>query len=161
MNHRFMPAREEAKPIKILHDLNVLSSEDIGFKYKGKVYKLGKLTVAAWMQLIPAYAKVQELQNKLLKGEEVDVSSVIEGYFEITSTLIPELTYAEIRAMEYGELNAILNLIKRKFEGDPTLGEEAQKKNPQTPIVKKSLLSRCFHSLRSYVNTMDGATKKS
>lgn len=158
--HKFMPAREEAKPIQVIHDLDVLSSQDIGFKYKDKIYKLGTLTVAAWMKLIPAYAKVTELQKKLAQGESVEILDVIDGYYEITSALIPDLKYAEIRAMEFGELNAILGLIRRKFEGDPTLAQEAQKKNPQIPRVKPSYFKSFLKLLLSPISTIF-RTKKS
>lgn len=160
MNHKFMPARDDARPVKIIHDLNVLSSEGIAFKYKEKVYKLGKLTVGAWMKLIPAYAKVTELQAKLMKGEEVSPDDVIEGYFEITSALIPDLSYPDIRAMEFAELNKILDLIRRKFEGDPTLAEDAQKKNPQF-TERKSLSSKFSPRLLSFANTLVGRFRKS
>lgn len=157
---KFMPAREEAKPIRIIHDLNIIDSERIGVKWKDKTYSIEDLKVGQGMKISLAYSKLIDLEMKLSAGEIVEPTTLANAYYDVLSVVISDITPSEIMEMGQNRINMILSLISRKITADPTLAEEIGKKKLQDLPKKRSIFS-FFQKLLSSANSINGHTQKS
>lgn len=158
---KFMPAREEAKPVRIIHDLDIIDSEKVGVKFNGKTYSIEDLKVGQGMKISLAYSKLIELEMKVSQGEQVEDVALAKAYYDLLSIVIPDITPSEILEMGQNRINMILNLISRKITADPTLAEEIQKKKLQDQQNQKKSIFTSFRKLLSYVTSTSGLTTKS
>lgn len=157
---KFMPAREEAQYARIIHDLDAIDADPVGFKWKNRNYVITNLKVGQGMRISLAYSKLVDLEMKISEGKEVSSVDLARAYYDVLSEVIPDITPSEILEMGQNRINMVLNLIARKLSGDPSLVEEIQKKKLQEQNEKKSV-SNLFQKLRGFVLGTNGVTKTS
>lgn len=155
----------DQKPVQIIHDLDLIDSQNIGIKWNGKTYIIGDLKVGQAMQISLAYSKLVQLELKLAENQEVDRIELARAYYDVLSIVIEDITPSEILEMGQEKVNLILNVIARKLTGDPTLKEDLSKKKLQNPQKQaqnnKSSLLSFFRKFRLFATSSDGPTKKS
>lgn len=124
---KLRPARTQAeaqKPVSVIADLDAFTEESVGFKFQGMIYVLKPVTAEEMMNM--ELARIKLVTMLQAKGEGLFLSSdeVYERYFELINPIVPDLPYAELRAMSVMALNSLLSLVMRQLSGDPTLYEK-------------------------------------
>lgn len=124
------PARTQAEaPISVIADLDALTEEKVGFKFKGKIYVLNPVTAEEMMQMELARVKLLTMLNYKAEGLILENDEVYERYYELIHPIVPELPYAELRVMSVMVLNSLMTLVMRQLTGDPTLYEKKKRLN--------------------------------
>jgi hypothetical protein len=149
------------RPVQIIHDLDLIQSEKIGVKFKGKTYVIEDLKVGQGMKISLAYSKVVDLELKLANGQQVERTELAQAYYDIISIVIDNITVSDILDMTQDAINALLSLISRKLTGDPSLTEEISKKKLLNQPIEARLKSSFFRKLFSFVSSLSGPTTKS
>lgn len=134
---KLRPARSQAeaeKPISVIADLDALTEEKVGFKFHGKVYVLRPVTAEEMMNMELARIKLVTMLQAKGDGLLLNSDEVYERYFELINPIVPDLPYAELRAMSVMVLNSLLSLVMRQLTGDPTLYEKKKMNHPMGGI---------------------------
>lgn len=144
---KMMPARDASKPLKIIHDLDIVDSENFGIKWKGIEYPIHSLTVGQGMQMTLAYQKLVDVEMRLSQGERIEPLEVAQTYSNLFSIVMPGISAQDVLEMGQNRVNTVLSLISRILSGDPSLLDTVKKK----PISLK-LRSNGSQKLRSFLD---------
>lgn len=128
-----MPSRSQAQdPVRIISDFDSLLTEQVGFKFQGKIHKLTQVDVRNFITVTLAYQKLIQMMSERSEGSELTDQDVYQKYFDLIHPIVPTISFAEMRGMTLVMLNNLVNLVIRQIAGDPTLYEKKsdEKKNP-------------------------------
>jgi hypothetical protein len=127
---RLRPTRTEAQEsVKIISDFDSLLTEQVGFKFRGKIHVLNPVDVKNFMQITIAYRNLLQMIEARSEGSSLTDDEVYQKYYDLIHPIVPSITYAEMRAMTLVMLNNLINLVFRQLSGDPSLYEKDEKKN--------------------------------
>lgn len=130
MMFKLRPARTEHEPqVKIISDFDSILSEQVGFKFHGKVHVLRPVDVKNFMKMTLAYQNLLKMIQDRSEGTPLTSDEVFEKYFELISPIVPSIRYPDIRSMTLVMLNNLVNLVFRQLSGDPSLADSTEKKN--------------------------------
>lgn len=116
--HKFMPAREEAKPAKLIADLDLLVSQKIGFRYLGRDHVIEPMTTANFIAVVKALHQI-EVVAKLKEGDEgYDKDGVYLAYYEFVSSLCSSVSLEDIKEAKLPQLHALMALLIKHIKGE-------------------------------------------
>lgn len=131
---RLRPARTQAlDSVKILSDFDSMVTEEVGFKFMGKIHILKPVSVENFMRITIAYRKLIDMLQKRSQGEALTDKEVFQRYYDLIHPIVPTIQIDQIESMTLVMLNNLVNLVLRQISGDPTLYDSDQKKNPLIP----------------------------
>ena len=130
---KIMPARTAREEPSIVVDLDDLVSKPVGFRFRGRVYRVEPVSAERFMTLSQELATVGALIGKASRGEEVHEAEIYAGYQKVISALCPEFTTDILREMSLPQIHGLLNLIIKHVTGQPMTAESGEKKKMTLP----------------------------
>lgn len=116
--HKIMPTRD-ARDQSLVVDLDDLIAKSVGFKFRGKQYKVKPVSTEKFMELSEKLADAGRLVTLAQAGEQIAEAQVYKAYQEFISVLVPNFTVDIFTEMELPQVHALLNLIIKHATGQP------------------------------------------
>lgn len=136
MLHKLKPARMNAKPAKVIADLDDLIAEPVAFRFQGKTWVLKPVDTETFMRVARALEDIQELLSGHSGGEPKNKEEIYDAYLVFIQPLCEGIGMTEIRSMTLPQLHALMSLIIRHITGQTTQesvsGSEEEKKKTLT-----------------------------
>ena len=147
-----MPTRTQSQPVKIIADLDDLTSQRVGFKFNGKQFIIEPMTTENFIALAVALNEMDVfLKSKSGENEKHELDEVYEKYYELTKALCHNIKFEHIKSMTVAQLHALMHLIIRHVTGqtqeDMTksiIPEDEKKKIQSSSNSVSSQLFRLF-----------------
>lgn len=125
---KIMPARS-AKDMSLILDLDDLITKPVGFRFRGKIYRVEPVSAETFMELSQALSEAGSLLEAAKVGGIMAMDEVYEAYQKFVSVLVPTFTVSILKEMQLPQVHALINLIIKHATGQPMdLNGELEKK---------------------------------
>lgn len=104
----FKPTRDSVdKGVEVVTDLDALVSEDIAFRFQGKLWTIRPLSAGeafvAWQNM----SKFETLKKK----ESITFTEVLDFYYDLFKSVCPDIKREDVENMTQPQCAALLQLI--------------------------------------------------
>ena len=131
---KLWPSRTKAmKEIEPVTDLDVIVSEPVPFRYKGKIHYLKPMQLDEFLKFTNAQAHLMDAIRK----EDVKLSAkeLADRYFAVISAVCESITIDDIMNMEQAQVAALYQLVIDLVTGQVNQGE-GKKKRLKVPLYE-------------------------
>ena len=128
---KIRPTRAD-KDMSMIVDLDDLVTRPVGFRFRGKIYRVEPVSAKTFMELSDSLAEAGRLMDLAQAGSSIEESQIYEAYQQFVSVLCPSFTIDILKDMQLPQVHALINLIIKHATGQPMRLEEITEKKKMT-----------------------------
>lgn len=110
---KLWPSRTQKQKSDLVADLDALLDESIGFRLHGKDHDIRPISAKEFFKFTNAYARLSELSET----KEIPAEKLIEGYYEVFSSVCDTITLEDVKQMSLAQVGALFQLIIETVSG--------------------------------------------
>jgi hypothetical protein len=121
-----MPARG-AKDLSMVVDLDDLIAKPVGFRFRGRLYRVEPVSAERFMRVSGALAEAAALLEQA-KTESVSQDQIYEAYHQFIGALVPDFQVDVLKDMTLPQVHGMINLLIKQVTGQPMMPGGLEKK---------------------------------
>lgn len=107
-------------------DLDALLSEEVTFRFNGRVHKIKPISLAEFLKWTQAHTS---LMDSIKSDQEIITPKMLaEKYHEVISAVCDSITVADVESMEQAQIAALYQLVIDKMTGQVPTSDGVKKK---------------------------------
>lgn len=123
MLKNLMPSRTAKKSGSVLTDLDAILTQSVSFRLHGRVFEIVPVSTERFLLYSQKLSKFFSLKDK----EGLSADELIDGYHEVISSLVPDVTRKDIADMTQSQIGALFQLVIDTVTGHSQTDEYKKK----------------------------------